>query len=157
MNLKPFRPYRLPFVFWKGKILSSLMLGVSLVGASPLCAQTAGFAYVVNNSAAGIGSVSAYTINATTGALTPIVGSPFAVGSDPTFVAVSPNGRFAYVTISSDAGIGSVSAYTIDKGQSVSPDCHRSPCRTIDACAPCAVENMSMYRTVRSTSASNLA
>jgi 6-phosphogluconolactonase (cycloisomerase 2 family) len=107
VNLKPFR-------FWKGEILSSLMLGVGLVGASPLCAQTAGFAYVVNNSAAGIGSVSAYTINATTGALTPIAGSPFAAGSDPSFVAVSPNGRFAYVAISSDAGIGAVSAYTIN-------------------------------------------
>ena len=112
MNLKPFR---VPLRFWKGKILSSLILSFCLVGASPLCAQTAGFAYVVNNSAAGMGSVSAYTINATTGALTPIAGSPFAAGSDPTFVAVSPNGRFAYVTIISDAGIGSVSAYTIDK------------------------------------------
>jgi 6-phosphogluconolactonase (cycloisomerase 2 family) len=110
MNLKPFR-------FWKGKILSlSLILSLALVGASPLWAQTAGFAYVATNSSAtGIGNVSAYTINATTGALTPVPGSPFAAGSVSSSVAVSPNGQFAYVVNSFSAGgIGNVSAYTIN-------------------------------------------
>ena len=77
MNLKPSR-------FWKGKILSlSLILSLSVVGASPLCAQTAGFAYVANTSFGDIGSISAYTINATTGALTPVPGSPFEANGGP--------------------------------------------------------------------------
>jgi hypothetical protein len=64
---------------WKGKSLFlSLFLGLALPGAwSPLWAQTAGFAYVANQ---GSNDVSAYTINATTGALTPVTGSPFAAG-----------------------------------------------------------------------------
>ena len=56
----------------------------------PLHAQ---FAYVAN---AGSGNVSGYTINPTTGALTPISGSPFAVGSGAGPLAVDPNGKFAY-------------------------------------------------------------
>ena len=56
--------------------------------------------------------VSAYTINAATGALTPVPGSPFAAGLTPSSVAVSANGRFAYVT--NDANTSDVSAYTID-------------------------------------------
>jgi hypothetical protein len=42
-----------PFAFWKGEILSlSLVLGLSLVGASPLWAHhPAGFAYVTNGGA----------------------------------------------------------------------------------------------------------
>jgi hypothetical protein len=107
MDLKPFR-------FWKGKTLSlSLILSLSLVGASPLCAQTAGFAYVANSSAGGIGNVSAYTINATTGALTPVPSSPFAAEGAPSSVAVSPNGQFAYVTNNALTS-NDVSAYTIN-------------------------------------------
>jgi DNA-binding beta-propeller fold protein YncE len=66
------------------------------------------FAYVANS---GDGNVSAYTINATTGALTPVSGSPFAAGRLPYSVAVSASGPFAYVV---NEGDGSVSAYTID-------------------------------------------
>jgi len=56
-------------------------------------------------------SVSAYAVNATTGALTPVSGSPFAAGTAPGNVAVSPNGQFAYVT---NAPSGTVSAYAIN-------------------------------------------
>ncbi len=66
------------------------------------------FAYVTNLSD---GTVSAYTINATTGALTAMAGSPFAAGADPDRVAVDPTGKFAYVTNNHS---GNVSAYTID-------------------------------------------
>ena len=105
MNLKPFR-------FWKGKILSlSLILSLALVGASPLWAQTAGFAYAANNAS---NDVSAYTINATTGALTPVPGSPFAAGLNPVTVTVHPSGQFAYVANAFNGGIGDVSAYTIN-------------------------------------------
>ncbi len=66
------------------------------------------FIYVVNR---GSNNVSAYTISATTGALTPIAGSPFPAGSLPVSVAVDPSGRYAYVA---NEGSGNISAYTID-------------------------------------------
>jgi 6-phosphogluconolactonase len=106
VNLKPFR-------FWKGEIISlSLVLSLSLVGAGPLWAQTAGFAYVTNAGS----SLSAYDINAKTGALVPVAGSPFATGVLPVSVAVHPSGRFAYVANSGiPTGAYSVSAYAVKK------------------------------------------
>ena len=56
---------------------------------------TGKFAYVTNENGM---TVSAYTINATSGALTPVAGSPFGTGNGPSAVAVDPTGRFAYVT-----------------------------------------------------------
>ena len=49
------------------------------------------FAYVANR---GDNNVSGYRINRTTGALTPIAGSPFAAGDGPYSVAVTPSPRF---------------------------------------------------------------
>ena len=72
------------------------------------------FAYVVNE---GPDNVSAYTIDPSTvpffdaGQLTPVAGSPFAAGTDPVSVAVSPNGAFAYVA---NQNSNNVSAYTIN-------------------------------------------
>jgi DNA-binding beta-propeller fold protein YncE len=45
------------------------------------------FAYVTNEAAGGYGSVSAYTINASTGTLTKVQGSPFAAGDWPVAIA----------------------------------------------------------------------
>ncbi len=66
------------------------------------------FAYVANDVSS---NVSAYTINSTTGALSPVAGSPFAAGTGPVSVAVDPSGKFAYVANESSAN---VSAYTIN-------------------------------------------
>jgi 6-phosphogluconolactonase (cycloisomerase 2 family) len=70
------------------------------------------FAYVVNR---GSNDVSAFTIdlsiNPTAGALTPVLGSPFATGAIPRSVAVDPSGRFAYVANSNS---NNVSAFTIN-------------------------------------------
>jgi 6-phosphogluconolactonase len=60
------------------------------------------FAYVTNQCrdspcTTRHGTVSAYTINSSTGALSEVVGSPFAAGKEPSSVAVDPSGRFAYV------------------------------------------------------------
>ncbi len=71
------------------------------------CANVGRFLYVVNYNS---DSVSAFTIDAVNGALTAIPGSPYSVGRLPVSVAVTPDGRFAYVA-SSDG----VSAYTIDR------------------------------------------
>ncbi len=55
------------------------------------------------------GSVSAYAINATTGALTSV--GTIAAGTYPVFVAVDPFGNFAYVT---NSGSNDIFMYTID-------------------------------------------
>lgn len=70
--------------------------GPSAVAIDP----TGNFAYVANNGSVSgkqPGSVSAFTINPRSGALTAVQGSPFAAGSNPLGVAISPNGKFAYV------------------------------------------------------------
>ena len=64
------------------------------------------FAYVTSNN-----GVLAYTIDATSGALTTILGSPFHAGVGPSSVAVDPKGKFAYVA--NGAG-NNVSGHTID-------------------------------------------
>ena len=61
------------------------------------------FAYVANY---GSNNVSAYAIDATNGALTPVKGSPFAAGIGPYSVTVYPSGKFAYV-----ASLGSDNIY----------------------------------------------
>ena len=66
--------------------------------------NVAGFAYVANQ---GSDNVSAYTINATTGALTS-VGAAVAAGIGPSSVSVDPSGKFAYVVNATK-----VRAYTI--------------------------------------------
>src|SRR6266436_1332658 len=66
------------------------------------------FAYVANQFST---NVSGYTINAATGALIPIPGSPFPAGALPLSVVVDPTGRFAYVA---NANSANVSGYTIN-------------------------------------------
>ncbi|MGB6973500.1 MAG: beta-propeller fold lactonase family protein [Terracidiphilus sp.] len=71
------------------------------------------FAYVVNNLSGPSYSlgVSQYTVDSTTGVLTP--GTPWAVaaGNAPTAIAVDPTSRFAYVVNRQD---NTVSMFTID-------------------------------------------
>ena len=78
--------------------------GASLSSTSVL---TPRFAFVANFIS---GDVSAFTINASTGALT-AVGSPVAVGTNPISMAVDPGGRFAYVA---NATSNDISAFTIN-------------------------------------------
>ena len=66
------------------------------------------FAYVANNGTVSghyRGNVSAFAINPRSGALTPVQGSPFAAGSNPLGVAISPNGKFAYVVNYNSANV----------------------------------------------------
>ena len=84
-------------------------------GTSPIAVAVdpkGNFAYVTNYGySSSEGNVSAYTINATSGVLTPVAGSPFAAGTSPIGVAVDPKGKFVYV---SNIGSNNVSAYTIN-------------------------------------------
>ena len=68
------------------------------------------FAFVTNS---GSNNVSAYTINATTGALTAVAGGAVAAGTTPTAAAVSANSSFLYVV---NQGSNNVSVYLIDAG-----------------------------------------
>ena len=83
--------------------------------AAPPPNNAPNFAYVANSDS---GNVSAYAINASTGALSEVAGSPFAAGTQPTSVSVDPSGKFAYVANYSGfepgSPLGSVSAYTIN-------------------------------------------
>jgi len=56
-------------------------------------------------------TVSAYSVDTSTGSLTQIPGSPFPTGPNPDFVAVHPSGNFLYA---GNVNGQSVSAYTLD-------------------------------------------
>ncbi len=94
------------------------MVLMALTGAgTALWGQTGGFAYVANCGAVpgcdgvGLGNVSAYTIDGTTGALTEVAGSPFPAERIPRSVTVDPTGQFVYVA---NLESNNVSAYAID-------------------------------------------
>jgi 6-phosphogluconolactonase (cycloisomerase 2 family) len=77
---------------------------VSGAGARGLAVDSSGrYLYVANASASNqgvstVGNVSGFNIDQDTGALTPILGSPFTVsqGNGPTAITVDPSGRFVY-------------------------------------------------------------
>ncbi|MBM3976686.1 MAG: hypothetical protein FJ299_06815 [Planctomycetes bacterium] len=86
------------------------------VGDDPLGVAidpTGGFLYCVNFGA--VDSVSAYSINATTGALTELtgLGSPYATGVDPVAIAITADGAAAYV---SNVGGASISVFSRNTG-----------------------------------------
>ncbi len=110
---------------------------IAFTGAgTALWGQTAGFAYVANCGGActggiGPGNVSAYTINGTTGALTPVAGSPFPAGTNPRSVTVHPTGQFVYVA---NLGSFNVSAYSIDGTTGLSDRAPHGPIRLRGEC-----------------------
>lgn len=84
------------------------------ISESPHGDAGAGFVYVANRLS---NSVSGYAIDAATGSLVPIPGSPFAVGLHPVDVAADRSGRFLYVANMGDpptSVFGNLSAYQID-------------------------------------------
>ncbi|MHB8455872.1 MAG: beta-propeller fold lactonase family protein [Acidiferrobacterales bacterium] len=69
-------------------------------------------AYVVSAGAyLSIGTVSAYRINASTGALTPVAGSAITAGKAPKAITINSAGTFAYVANSLD---NTITAYHVD-------------------------------------------
>jgi len=75
-------------------------------GAAPVT-YVPKFVYAANG---GDNTISVYTIDQTTGALT--AGTPVAAGSDTYSVTVDPSGRFAYAP---SEGSNTISVYTIDQ------------------------------------------
>ena len=111
-------------------VLVPLVSGVGnpfVAGTSPsgvTVSPNGDFLYVSNQ---GSNNVSAYTITAVTGVLVPLisgVGNPFAAGTSPSGVTVSPNGSFLYV---SNQGSNNVSAFTITVGTGVLASIAGSP------------------------------
>ena len=90
-------------------------------GLNPTAAATdpsGTFLFVANGNAFGTpggNTVSAFLIDADTGALTPVPGSPFATQTLSTAVAVDPSGKFVYVA-NGDPPANSISAFVIDQG-----------------------------------------
>ena len=91
--------------------------GESQPGPQQLTVDPTGrFLYVSNHLT---GSISGFTINATTGALTQIAGSPFSdqegaeSGTQPFAIVVTPSGKFVYVT---NHGSSTLSIFSADTG-----------------------------------------
>jgi 6-phosphogluconolactonase (cycloisomerase 2 family) len=84
------------------------------------------FLYAANNGNGAVASfnVSAYTIDQNSGALTEIIGSPFATGAASRSVTVDPSGNFVYVA---NTGTNDVSAFTIDQTFGVLTENFASP------------------------------
>ncbi|HMK23462.1 MAG TPA: beta-propeller fold lactonase family protein [Terriglobales bacterium] len=117
---------------------SALTFTISAGGVSPQSVAvdpTGKFAYVASTGCPDsfVGSVSMYTIDATTGVLTSL-GSPVAADYGPHSLAVDPTGKFVYVANDGDyeATAGSVSVFTIDATSGA-----LSLMETLDA--PCAI------------------
>lgn len=87
--------------------------GYYLTRFAPLSVAVDGLGKFAYTTSSGEANVSAYAINGSNGALSPIAGSPFASGAYPSWVTVDPSNRFAYVANSAS---NNVSAYWIDSG-----------------------------------------
>jgi 6-phosphogluconolactonase len=74
-----------------------------------------GFLYVAN---AGSDNISVFSIDSSTGALTPLANSPFPVGLPPLNMQLTPSGNYLYVTASGgQAGNnGSIEGFSVNAG-----------------------------------------
>ncbi len=106
------------------------------------------FAYVAEGS-----GVSGYTVDATTGNLTAVAGSPFAAGTNPSGVAVDPSGKFVFVT---NAGSNNVSAYTLDSTTGVLTEVSGSPFSSGTGPSAVTVDPSSRYVYVANKTAGSL-
>ena len=83
------------------------------------------FLYVANKGTSDTaGSISAYTINPSTGALTEVRGSPFVAGMYPAGITVDRTGKFLYVA---NSGSANASAYAINSSTGALTEVRGSP------------------------------
>src|SRR6185437_7286238 len=88
-------------------------------GAEEMVADPLGrFAYVANlvSNASDLSTISMYTINPTTGVLSPTTPATVHTGWFPQEIAIDPQGRFVYTANSDD---NSISMFTIDRSTGV--------------------------------------
>jgi len=79
-------------------------------GAIPAFSPDGNYLYVMNQTA---NTVSAYSIAASTGVLTPLAGTPPPTGASPDWIVFTPNGKYAYVA---NKGEDTISMYTVASG-----------------------------------------
>jgi 6-phosphogluconolactonase len=90
---------------------SGTLDGANISNVIVNCGQTTRFAFVANKLS---NSISAYSVNSTTGALNPIAGSPFvSTGSQPDAVWASPGGNYLYVA---NGASNNLSIFSINTG-----------------------------------------
>src|SRR6267154_3231664 len=70
------------------------------------------FLYVAN---AGSNNISVFSIDSNKGALTPLTGSPFAIGASPLNMQLTPSGTFLYVTAASQP-LGLIIGFSVNAG-----------------------------------------
>jgi len=90
-------------------------------------APSGNFVYVTNH---GTSTISVYSVNSTSGALTPVSGSPFSIpppsecNAEPYGAAIGPSGQFLYVA---DYGCSSISIFYLNAATGVPAQISSSP------------------------------
>jgi 6-phosphogluconolactonase len=83
-----------------------------------VAAATPGFVYVANSIGVSLttGNISAFSVDPNTGTLTPIPGSPFPAGAEPTALTTDPTGRFLFEAsnLENPTPVNDISAFTIN-------------------------------------------
>jgi 6-phosphogluconolactonase len=101
-----------------GALTRQSTMPVAAGPASFTIAPSGEFAYVVSGSDSASGSLHVFSIDAASGALNTLRGSPYALGAYPAAAPVlfHPNGRFAYVrNVGVLGSAGSISAFAVDQ------------------------------------------
>lgn len=73
---------------------------------------TGAFLYVEN---AGSNNISVFSIDSSTGGLTPVANSPFSIGLAPLNMRLTPSGNFLYVTAASEP-LGLIAGFSVNSG-----------------------------------------
>lgn len=92
------------FAMSSGGLLTQMASTAAGAGAEMMAFDSVHKLLFVNNQTAN--SVSVFSVNTSTGALSAVPGSPFATGQRPVGVAVDPMGRFAFVANQAQSSIG---------------------------------------------------
>jgi len=112
------------------------------------------FLYVgMSGTANANNSVSGFSIDATTGVLTQITGSPFTTGNDPQGITTDPGGKFLFTANS--AG-NTVSVFTIDGSSGALAPISGSPFATLASPAALAIDPAGQFLYVGENSANGI-
>jgi 6-phosphogluconolactonase (cycloisomerase 2 family) len=108
---------------------------------------------ISGGSQGSVGSVSGYAIDTTTGALSPLPGSPFAAGSGPSSVVVDPSNKFLYVA---NHLSNNVSAFAVDAKTGALTEIAGSPFAAGTAPIALAVDPLGKFVYVVNQNSNNL-
>jgi 6-phosphogluconolactonase len=99
------------------------------------------------------GDVSVYAIDAASGALTEVAGSPFAADANPTQILFTHSGQFVYVT---NPGLGAVTGFSFSTATGALTPVPGTPAFSGSGAAALAVDAEDQFLYVANPSASNL-